>query len=277
MFDPVLDFEIKIVDYRNIIKVIKDTYGYDFSEYALISLKRRFERVIQLHNFRYTDSLIAKLREDKLFFQNFLQEISVESTEMFRDPSMWRYFRDEFFPMLLADNFKLKIWIPNGVSGDELYSLCIMLHENGWLQKCEIVVTCLNDQIIDVIKKGSFKSYKVEVSNDNYARYQGKGLLSDYYKKTNDQYVRDSSLIKNVSFIKQNINFDKPPQDVRLVLCRNQLIYYTQGLHDKILKVFYDSLMTGGYLALGVKEQVGLISSRYYKVVNELESIYKKI
>lgn len=271
------DFEIKIVDYRNIIKVIKDTYDYDFSEYALIAFKRRLERVIQLHNFKYTDSLITKLREDKPFFQLFLQEVAVESTEMFRDPSMWRYFRDELFPLLLSENFKFKIWLPNCVSGDELFSLCILLSENGWIDKCEIIATCQNDRIIDFIKSGAFRSYKVEVSNDNYARYQGKGMLSDYYKRNSEQYVRESSLIKNVNFIKQSINFDNLPQDVRLILCRNQLIYYTQGLHDRTLKLYFNSLMTGGYLVLGVKEQVGLISSRYYRVINEHESVYKKI
>jgi chemotaxis protein methyltransferase CheR len=95
MIELSLEFEIGIVEYRNIIKVVKETYNYDFSDYALTSLKRRFERIMQLYRLRNTEVFIERLREDKSFFQLFLQEVSIESTEMFRDPSFWRYLRDE--------------------------------------------------------------------------------------------------------------------------------------------------------------------------------------
>jgi chemotaxis protein methyltransferase CheR len=275
--DYSLDFEIGIVDFRNIIKVIKETYDYDFTDYALISLKRRFEQVIKLHSIKDTDSLITKLREDKSFFQIFLQEIAVESTEMFRDPSLWRYLRDELLPSMIKEVSKLKIWIPLCVSGDELFTLTILLKEQGWLNLVEIVTSCMNDLMISRIKSGLFRNYKIEVSEDNYGRYQGKGKLSDYYKMSNDQAIRDSSLIKNVHFIKQNINFDNSPRDIKLILCRNQLIYFTQNLHDKTLKIFSDSLIAGGYLVLGVKEQTGHIGASYFRLINEAESVYRKI
>jgi len=271
-----LEFEIGILDYRNIIKVIKETYDYDFSDFALTSLKRRFERIIQLHNLKHTDLLIERLREDKVFFQIFLQEIAVESTEMFRDPSLWRYLRDDLLPTIFKDNYKPKIWLPHCVAGDELYSLAIVLKEMGLINNTEIIATCLNDLIIDFINSGAFRHYKTETSNENYARYQGTGKLADYYQVRGEQAFRDSSLIKNVHFMKQNINFDNSPQDIKLILYRNQLIYYTQGLHDRILKVLYDSLISGGHLILGTKEQVGMICSKYFKLVNEAESVYKK-
>jgi chemotaxis protein methyltransferase CheR len=272
-----LEFEIGIVEYRNILKVIKETYNYDYSDYALISFKRRIERVLQLHNLKHADVFIEKLREDPVFFQHILQEISVESTEMFRDPSFWRYLRDELFPILIKDNFKSKIWFPSCVSGDELYTLAVILHEQGWSEKFEIVVTCINDLVIDRIKSGIFTNYKIEASSDNYSRYQGKAKLGDYFALRGEQAYRDTSLIKNVNFIKQNVNFDNLQDDVKLIFSRNQLIYYTQSLHDKMLKIFYDSLVTGGYLAIGVKELIGMISSKYFKVINETESVYKKI
>jgi chemotaxis protein methyltransferase CheR len=275
--DYSLDFEIGIVEFRNIIKVIKDTYDYDFSEHSLIALKRRFEQAIQTHNLKHPDMLIDRLREDKPFFKAFLQETAIESTEMFRDPSLWRYLRDELLPSLIYETNKLKIWIPMCVSGDELFTLEILLHEQGWINQIEIVTSCLNELIIERIKSGIFRNYKIEVSEDNFARYQGKGKLSDYYQMNKEKAIRESSLIKNVQFIKQNINFDNSPQDIKLILCRNQLIYFTQGLHDKVLKVFSDSLMTGGHLILGVKEQVGLLGARYFRLINETESVYKKI
>jgi len=272
-----IEYEIGILDYRNIIKVINETYNYDFSDYALTSLKRRIERSIQNHNIKHVDIFIERLHDDKVFFNQFLQEIAIESTEMFRDPPFWRYLRNELLPQIFTDIYRPKIWLPSCFSGDELFSLAIVLAEETWINKADVVVTCQNDLIIEQIKKGLIRNYKIEVSNDNYTRYQGKSQLTDYYTMKGEQAIRDSSLIKNVSFIKQNINFDNSPQDVKLILSRNQLIYYTQSLHDRVLKVFYDSLMTGGHLALGVKEQVGLISSKYFRIVNEAESVYKKI
>jgi chemotaxis protein methyltransferase CheR len=272
-----LDFEIGVVDYRNIIKVIKDTYDYDFSEYSLTSLKRRFERVIQTHNLKHPDQLIDRIKEDKIFFQSFLQEISIESTEMFRDPSFWRSMRDEVMPLIVKENYKSKIWVPNCIAGDELYSLCVILKENGWADNVEVVATCLNDKIINDIKSGKFKGFKFEVSSDNYERYNGTKGFAEYCTLKGENANRDISLIKNVNFIKQNINFDNSPQDIKLILCRNQLIYYTQSLQDKVLKIFYDCLSVSGYLVLGVKEQVGMISSKYFRLVNEAESVYRKI
>jgi chemotaxis protein methyltransferase CheR len=272
-----LEFEIGIVEYRNIIKVIKDTYNYDFSDYALISFKRRIERVLQLHNLKHTDIFIDKLREDPVFFQHVLQELSVESTEMFRDPPFWRYLRDELIPLMLKDNYKTKIWFPSCVSGDELFTLAVILHEHGWSDKVEILVNCINDIVVDRINSGIFMNYKIEASTDNYSRYQGLAKLNDYFILRGEQAFRDSSLIKNVNFIKQNANFDNLQEEIKIILYRNQLIYFTQSLHDKMLKVFYDSLITGGYLAIGVKEQIGMISSKYFKIVNEAESVYKKI
>ncbi len=123
------------------------------------------------------------------FFRHFCRKYAVESTEMFRDPSLWRYLRDELLPSLLCDGCKLKIWMPLSVSGDELFTLTILLIEQGWIDQVEIVTSCLNDLIIDRIKSGLFRNYKIEVSEDNYARYQGKGKLSDYYHKSNDKLL----------------------------------------------------------------------------------------
>jgi chemotaxis protein methyltransferase CheR len=277
MIELSLEFEIGIVEYRKIIKVIKDTYDYDFSDYALTSLKRRFERCMQLHRLRNADLFIEKLREDKVFFQIFLKDISIESTEMFRDPSFWRYMKDDLLPMIFKDNYRPKIWFPSCVSGEEIFSFCIILKENGWLNNCDIIATCLNDAIIDQVKSGFFRNTKVDVSSDNYNRYQGMLTLKNYMSVIGEQVTRDISLLKNVNFIKQNINFDNAPQDVKLIICRNQLIYYSQGLYDRVVKIFHDSLILGGFLTVGNKEQIISVHERNFRVINEEESIYKKI
>ena len=273
----IYEFELGIIDYRIIIKTIKDVYNYDFSDHALTSLKRRIEIFCSRYGIKQTDILISRLREDANFFQSFIKEISVEATEMFRDPSLWRYLRDELFPIILSDNYKPRIWLPSCISGDELFSLLIILKEQSLLDSFDIYASCYNDLCLNQIKSGILKSNKIEVSNDNYERIQGKFKFNDYYSIVNDQAMRDTSLLKNVRFLKQNINFDHSPQDIKLILCRNQLIYFNQGMHDRVLKIFYDNMVTGGYLMLGVKEQVGQISSNFFKLVSEAESIYKKI
>ena len=166
--DFALDYEIGVVDFRNIVRVIKDTYDYDFNDYSLTSLKRKIEQVIQLHNLKHIDLLITRLKDDNAFFQQFLQEISIESTEMFRDPSFWRYLRDDLLPLIVKENYKSKIWLPCCVSGDELFSLCIILKEKGWIDNISITASCLNDKIIENIKGGRFRGFKFEVSSDNF-------------------------------------------------------------------------------------------------------------
>lgn len=272
-----IEFEIGIVEYRSIIKSIKDLYNYDYSDYALTSLKKRIERVIILHGLKNSELLIDRLREDSAFFQQFLRETAVESTEMFRDPSMWRYLRDQLLPQLANNNYKPKVWFPSNVSGDELFSFLILLKEQGWSDSFEVYATYFNEVSLEQIKKGFLKGSKIEVSNENYTRFQGKSRLFDYYTLKNDYALRDTSLIKNVQFVKQNINFDSSPQDIKLVIFRNQLIYYNQNLHDRVLKLFYDLSNTGSYLILGAKEITGSISAKYYKLINEEDSIYKKI
>jgi chemotaxis protein methyltransferase CheR len=275
--DFYLDFEIGIVDYRNILKVIKDVYGCDFNDYSLTSLKRRFEKVIVDHNLKHTDNLIEHLRSDQPFFEKFLQEISVEATEMFRDPSLWRYLRDDLLPGLVKDQHKIKIWFPSCVSGDELYTMAIVLKELGIENNVELIVSCINDLVVDYIKSGIFKTFKYDVSSENYSRFQGKVQFNDYIVKKGEQIYRDTSILKNVTFIKQNINFDNSPHDAKLVVYRNQLIYFNQTLQDKMLKIFYDSIIMGGYLIIGFKEQLGMMNSNTFKVINAPENVYKKL
>jgi chemotaxis protein methyltransferase CheR len=270
------DIELSIVEYRNIVKTIKESRNYDFSDYALTSLKRRFENIMTIHNLRQPDFLIERIKEDEVFFNQFLIELAVEETEMFRDPSLWRALRNEVFPSIFRDQSTVRIWLPYSVSGDELFTLAIVLKENNWLEKAEILVSGVNEQVLDNIRNGELKTSKIDISIDNYNRYQGTGIFESYYKTQSEKAIRDVSLIKNVQFFMQNINFDNSPQDIRLVIYRNQLIYLSQSHHDKVLKILYNILAAGGYLVIGIKEQLGIVSNNYFKLFNEAENIYKR-
>jgi chemotaxis protein methyltransferase CheR len=224
------------------------------------------------------DGLIKRLEEDAGFFDTLLYEIAVPSTEMFRDPSLWRWLREEYFPNHVEKTAgKFKIWLPTCVSGGELYSLAILLNEMGLSDKVQITVTVISDKSIGIIKSGSYDMKKVEVSQENYKRFNGSKELSTYYKTERDSIIRNTSLIENVEFKKLNINFDNSLQNIKLILFRNSLIYYNPTQQEKVLQLLYESLSVSGHLVLGIRERIsGISNSREFEVVNEAESVYRK-
>jgi chemotaxis protein methyltransferase CheR len=270
--------EIGIVDIRELIKAVKSKYDYDFSDFALTSFKHKLEKIIIKNNLSNIGSLISKLVKNTEFFDIFLHEISVPSTEMFRDPSLWRWLRDDFFAKatekILA---RFKIWVANSVSGGELYSLAILLKEIGILDKVQIISSSFSNKSIEYIKEGRCDLKKIELSKENYKRYQGTDDFSNYYKLDRYYALRDTSLIKNVEFKKQNINFDNSPTNIKLILFRNNLIYFNPSLQDRILRLIHAKLSATGLLIVGTKEIVRLSDNdNVFEAVNKPEGIYKK-
>lgn len=270
--------DIGIVETRNIIKTIADKYHYDFSDYALTSFKQRLERIIEMYNIKYFDFLIEKLNEDRNFFETFLSELVVPSTEMFRDPSFWRILHDDLLPTLLNENKnKLKVWLPNSVSGDELFSFCIILQELGFLDHVQINVSSLSNKNIETIKSGLLLNNKIEISTDNYKRVNGKDDLAKYYSIMQDKAIRDISLLRNVTFFEQNVFLEPVPQGIKLILFRNKMIYYNQTLQSRILKMFYNNLPAGAILIIGTKESLNTFYGTHeFSLIDSSESIYKR-
>ncbi|HEX3006517.1 MAG TPA: CheR family methyltransferase [Bacteroidales bacterium] len=269
--------EIGIVDTRNIIKLIQEKYGFDFSDFALTAFKRRLENFLQQRNLRHPDLLMNRLHDSPDTFEQLLEDICVPSTEMFRDPSLWRLLREEILPQIYKESPKLKIWLPGTVSGDELYSICIILKELDILDKVQILATCLSTKHIDVIKTGLLRAVKVEVSEENYERLNGRAKFSEYCKEMSGAFFRDISLISHVNFEIQKIDLESPPTGVKLVLYRNRMIYFNPTLQLKVLKNIHASLVNGGYLIVGIKELLAnLYNTNDFILVNAHESIYKK-
>jgi chemotaxis protein methyltransferase CheR len=270
--------ELGIVDIREIIRTIKTVHDYDFTNYALTSFKQRLERLMVIYSISNPESLLIKLRDDLSFFDIFLNEIAVPSTEMFRDPSLWRWLREDYFPVALAKiPGKFKIWLPACVSGAELYSLVILLNESGWLANVSITATCFSSKSIETIRQGSYEAKKMEVSEENYKRFNGTRELSAYYKADRGILQRNASLIETVEFKKLNINFDNAPQNNRLILFRNNLIYYNPTHQEKVLRLLHESLSVSGCLVTGIREKItGVNTGRDFEVLNETESVYRK-
>lgn len=271
--------ELGIVDIREIIRLIKNQYDIDFSIFALTSLKYRLEHIIAKNNLTSPENLYRRLIDHRDFFDTFIHQLLVPASEMFRDPSVWRWLREDYFANINdKDLINYKIWLPYCITGGELYTLCIVLQELNLLNRVKIIATVFSDTSLENIKSGEYPLKKIEISDENYTRFQGIGSFKDYYKL--EQYVarRDSSLIKNVEFIKDDINFNKIPKNVKLVLMRNVMIYFNPAYQEILMQKIFDTLSGAGTLLVGLKELIrqNQNSHSLFEPVNRAESIYRK-
>lgn len=270
--------DIEIAELRKLTEIIKENYDYDFTNYAMSSFKRRIQRVMEIYKFNNVETLIKKLKEDKPFFGDFVSEITVNVTEMFRDPSFWREVRDQIIPSILLNNKTISIWHAGCSSGEEVFSMCIMLKEMGLLENSKIIATDLDRAILEKAKAGNYMIKNMEVNEKNYIRYEGKHKLSDYYKEVNGKAIMDKSLVANVSFREHDLVKGPIFNKFDLVLCRNVMIYFNQTLQNVVLKKLHESLFKYGYLIIGNKESlIWCEIANKFIVVNNEEKIYKKI
>nr|WKN35544.1 CheR family methyltransferase [Tunicatimonas sp. TK19036] len=270
--------EVEIADLRKITEVLKVKYGYDFSDYAMSSFRRRIQRIIDIFQFNSVSEIISKLERDSIFLEAFLAEITVNVTEMFRDPSFWREVRDHIIPNIMLNHETFSIWHAGCSSGEEVISMTILLKEMGILDKVNIIATDIDKPILAKAKKGQIPLKNMELNEKNYIRYQGVGALKDYYQEKDGMAVIDPSLLSGVSFR----NFDLVQGTVfnkfDLILCRNVMIYFNQNLQNRVLKKLHESLFKYSYLAVGSKESlIWCEIANKFIIVNNEEKIYKKI
>lgn len=270
--------DIEISDLRRITELVKDQYKYDFNNYAMSSFRRRILRIMELYKFGSADLLIKRLKDDRSFFDEFIAEITVNVTEMFRDPPFWRELRDNVIPSILLNHKTISIWHAGCSSGEEVFSMAILLREMGILDKAKIIATDIDKVILEKAKKGHYSMKNMELNEKNYIRYEGKSRFKDYFTEENGKAVMDKSLIQNVSFrehdLVQGVVFNK----FDLILCRNVMIYFNQNLQNEVLKKHHESLFKYGYLVIGSKESlIWCEIANKFIVVNNEEKIYKKI
>lgn len=270
--------EVEIAEIRKITEIVKDKYGYDFTDYAMSSYKRRIQRILELYKFSSVRQLIDKIEQDALFFETFLTEITVNVTEMFRDPSFWREIRDHIIPNILLNHDSFSIWHAGCSSGEEVISMTILLKEMGIHDKVNIIATDIDKPILSRAMKAEYSVKNMELNEKNYIRYQGTTSIHDYYEEKNGKAVFDPALLERVSFrnfdLVRGASFNK----FDLILCRNVMIYFNQNLQNRVLKMLHESLFKYGYLAIGSKESLIWceIANRFI-VANNEEKIYKKI
>jgi len=268
---------IGILEIRKINALLKEKFNVDFSNRATTYYKRRLSFVLGKYRFKSFDSLLDKLEHDLNFLDVFLSDMTVPVTEMFRDPSLWRVLRKHVLPSV-RDQLSYKIWLPECSTGEELYSLCIFLKEEEVLDKVSIYASSSSMDMINQAKLGVFKQNREDVNSANYDRAKSKKSLSDYYSDRNGKIQMETSLISRVNFSRVH-DFERDGvKGVKMILFRNNLLYYNKTYQNVLINDLHESLLPGGFLILGNKEQLNCIEPDHkFRVFNESEKIFQKI
>ncbi len=270
--------DIHIVDIRKLTDVIRAKYGFDFTNYAISSFKRRVIRILELYKFSNIDALAQKISNDPKFFEEFVSEITVNVTEMFRDPSFWRIMRDNIIPNILLNHKRITIWHAGCSSGEEVYSMAILLKEMGILENSKIIATDIDEQILERARNGVYTVKNMELNEKNYVRYNGENELNKYFEVKNGLAYMDKSLVRDVSYRKHDLVNGAVFNKFDIVLCRNVMIYFNQNLQNDVLKKLHESVFKYGYLAIGSKESlIWCDIANKFIVANNDEKIYKNI
>ncbi len=242
-----------------LIQAIQLKYGYDFSQYAGASLTRRIKKCLSDTGLKHISEMIPRILHSKAFFNTFLNNLSVNVTEMFRDPLFFLYLRRKVVPYLHTFPF-IKIWSVGIATGEEVYSLAIMLKEEGLYEKSLIYATDFNDTVLEASQKGIYSANNMKKSTLNYQKAGGKKSFGSYYHADYNSVIIDRSLRKNMVFANHNLATDSVFGEMNLILCRNVLIYFNQDLQERVLRLLSGSLRPNGFLCLGSKESLNFSS-----------------
>jgi chemotaxis protein methyltransferase CheR len=261
---------------HTILADVLTLYGYDFTSYSHGSIRRRIARLMSNDGFKIFDAFRDRLRDDKQYFGRFLEQITVNVTEMFRDVSFYRLLREQVLPTFKSSQ-PIRIWHAGCSTGEEVYSMAIMLEEAGLLNESELYATDINPAVLASVKAGIFPLAHMQQHRENYLRSGGTSDLSYYYNIEEEGGRFLPSLGRNTIVTHHNLVSDKPYGKWNLIMCRNVLIYFERELQERVLKIFYDSLLPGGFLALGSKETIRFSGvEKYFTQVKEGEKIWRR-
>jgi chemotaxis protein methyltransferase CheR len=263
-------------DMEQLLIHIAGRYGYDFTGYARASLKRRIEGFLTKGKYTSFASMQERLLKDYSHFMYFIEEITVNVTEMFRDTSFYKTLREKTLPVLATYPF-IRIWHAGCSTGEEVYSMAILLKEANLLHKSILYATDLNQAVLEKAKTGIFPMSNMQQNSENYIKAGGKGEFSTYYHANYQNAKFDSSLADRMIFSTHNLAADSSFNEFQLILCRNVLIYFNRDLQSKVLQLFDRSLESLGFLALGSKESLRFSTvASHYKQVDNKEKIWRK-
>ncbi len=268
---------VEAIELPLLLEAIFQRYGYDFRAYAPASMKRRVHRAMQQEARRTVSGYQERILREPEAMARFLDAVSVEVTAMFRDPYFHKAFREKVAPGLRGLPL-IRVWHAGCATGEEVYSMAILLHEEGLLEKTRLYATDLNARAIERGKQGIFPLKHMRDYTANYQKAGGRGTFSDYYTAKHDAVIMRDFLRKSITWAEHNLAADGSFNEFHLIVCRNVMIYFNRELQERVHRLIYDSLAPGGVLALGHGEslQFSLLEERYV-AVDRAEKIYRKI
>jgi len=268
-FDP--------IKFKELLDSVRFVYGYDFTDYAEASVKRRIVQFMTKRKIQTLDDLGKIILKDEKIFEEFIQEVSVTVTEMFRDPLFYKSLRENVTGRL-ATYPLIKVWIAGCATGEEVYSMAILLEEEGLLNRSIIYATDINQKSLQIAKECVYPIDKMKDYTSNYQKSGGKKSFSEYYKSKYNSVILNKSLRQNIVFSPHNLTVDKSFNEFQIILCRNVLIYFNQQLQNKVINLFYESLCPFGFLGLGNKESL-LFSDKkkQFEEIDKKEKIFMKV
>ncbi len=262
---------------RLLTEAVYDRYGLDFRDYAYSSLKRRVLRAVTEESAGTIAALREKVVGDFAAMKRLQNLLAIHVTAMFRDPGVFLAFREKIVPVLRTYPF-LRLWIAGCSTGEEVYSLAILLHEAGLLSRCRIYATDMSDRALDTAKAGIFPLAAMQEYTRNYQRAGGERAFAEYYTADSDFAVLRSFLRENVLFAAHNLAGDASFNEFHLIFCRNVMIYFNRALQDRVQGLFHESLLTYGFLGLGRSETLRFSTvENCYEPVAARERLYRKI
>ena len=254
---------------------IFNNYGYDFTQYSRASLQRRINNFYSKSRITNYEDFLEKLNDHR-YFINFIEDITVNLTEMFRDFSFYKSLKEKVIPILATYPF-IRIWHAGCSTGEEVYSFAILLNEAGILNKSILYATDINESIIESAKSGIFPIKMMQRYSENYISAGGQADFSTYYRANNTSAKFDESFTKRMVFSTHNLVSDSSFNEFQLIVCRNVLIYFNQDLQNKVLQLFDKSLDNLGFLALGNKESLRFSTiGNMYNQLDAKERIWRK-
>lgn len=261
---------------ERLLYILYDIYGYDFRQYSEAHIHRRIHNRLILSGLQTVEELSQMVVQDPHAAGLLLQDLSITVTEMFRDPDFYRAMREQVIPLLRTYSF-IKIWHAGCSTGQEVYSMAILLQEEGIYDRTTIYATDFNQHALDLAREGVYAAEAARAYTMSYQRSGGSRSFADYYTSAYDHIVMDRSLKKNIVWAHHNLVTDQVFAEVQLILCRNVLIYFNKDLQARALSLFTDSLVNGGVLALGSKETLQFIDQeREFSALDVRQRIYRK-
>lgn len=265
------------LEIRLLLEAIYQTYHYDFRQYAAASLKRRLTQAVTVFGCGSITGLQELILHDRHAFPRLLEYLTVQVSDLFRDPEFYATVREQVIPTL-ATYPSLKIWIAGCSTGEEAYSFAILLAEEGLLARTMIYATDINDESLRKARAGVYDLDRMKQFTLNHRSAGGRGSLSDYYHAAHHSAVMAPELRRRITFADHSLATDNAFSEVQLISCRNVLIYFDRALQDRAVALFKEALCPRGFLCLGTRESLRFTASAAdYGEFAADEKIFRKI